>query len=91
LLDEPTRSLDPGGTWRLWQLLRRTAEHGTSILLATHNFEEAATIGQHVIVLRQGEVAAERRVGHQTSMDDLRSFYFREIEPEAAGVPGEVG
>ncbi len=91
LLDEPTRSLDPGGTWRLWQLLRRTAERGTSILLATHNFEEAATIGQHVVVLRQGEVAAERRVGRQTSIDDLRSFYFREIEPEAAAVPGEVG
>ncbi len=91
LLDEPTRSLDPGGTWRLWQLLRRTAERGATILLATHNFEEAATIGQHVVVLRQGEVAAERRVGHQTSIEDLRSFYFREIEPEAAAVPGEVG
>ena len=91
LLDEPTRSLDPGGTWRLWQLLRRTAERGTTILLTTHNFEEAATIGQHVVVLRQGEIAAERRVGHQTSIDDLRSFYFREIEPEAAEVPGEVG
>jgi len=91
LLDEPTRSLDPGGAWRLWQLLRRTAEAGTTILLATHNFEEAVTIGQHVLVLRRGEMAAERRVGHQTSMDDLRSFYFREIEPEAAEVPGEVG
>ena len=90
LLDEPTRSLDPGGTWRLWQLLRRTIETGTTILLATHNFEEAATIGQHVVVLRQGEVAAERRVGHQTSIEDLRSFYFREIEPESAEVPGEV-
>lgn len=87
LLDEPTRSLDPGGTWRLWQLLRRTADSGTTILLSTHNFEEAATIGQHVIVLRRGEVAAERRVGHATSIEDLRSFYFREIEPEVSEVP----
>ena len=91
LLDEPTRSLDPGSTWRLWQMLRRTAENGTSVLLATHNFEEAVTVGHHVVVLRHGEVAAERRVGHQTSTEDLRTFYFREIEPEGAEVTGGVG
>jgi len=88
LLDEPTRSLDPGSTWRLWQLLRRTAESGTCVLLATHNFEEAVTVGHHVVVLRRGEMAAERRVGRQTSIEDLRSFYFREIEPEEAEVHG---
>jgi len=90
LLDEPTRSLDPGSTWRLWQLLRRAADAGASVLLATHNFEEAVTLGHHVIVLRQGEIAAERRVGHRTSIEDLRSFYFREIEPEEDHVPGGV-
>ena len=90
LLDEPTRSLDPGSTWRLWQLLRRAADAGTGVLLATHNFEEAVTIGHHVVVLRQGEIAAERRVGHRTSVEDLRSFYFREIEPEEAPIPGGV-
>ncbi len=90
LLDEPTRSLDPGSTWRLWQLLRRAAERGAGVLLATHNFEEAVTIGHHVVVLRRGEIAAERRVGHQTSVEDLRSFYFREIEPEEQEVGGGV-
>lgn len=90
LLDEPTRSLDPGSTWRLWQLVRRSAEAGTCVMLASHNFEEAVTIGNHVLVLRQGEIAAERRVGHRTSIEDLRSFYFREIEPEEDRVPGEV-
>ncbi len=90
LLDEPTRSLDPGSTWRLWQLVRRAADAGACVLLATHNFEEAVMLGHHVVVLRQGEIAAERRVGHRTSIDDLRSFYFREIEPEDAAVPGGV-
>ncbi len=90
LLDEPTRSLDPGSTWSLWQLVRRTAEIGACVLLASHNFEEAVTVGHHVVVMRRGTVAAERRVGHQTSTDDLRSFYFREIEAEDREVHREL-
>src|SRR6266567_670871 len=44
LLDEPTRSLDAAAASRLWKLVVELANIGMTILLATHNFEEAAQV-----------------------------------------------
>ena len=81
LLDEPTRSLDPGAATRLWQLVRDTAAKGSTILLATHNFEEAVAVGDSVAVLRLGRLAAQRSLNSQTPVEQLRAFYFHEVEP----------
>jgi len=82
LLDEPTRSIDLGAATRLWQLLRRTARAGTTVLLATHNLQEAVAVGAAVTVLHRGRVVGHRRLGHATSVEDLQRFYLREVEPE---------
>ena len=82
LLDEPTRSLDPGSALRFWPFVRQLLEAGTSVVLATHNFHEAAAVGDRVAVLRQGSLLAEqgivRRQSASTSgAEDIKDFYFR--------------
>lgn len=55
LLDEPTRSLDPLGRDAIHQvLLRLRQERGTTILMATHDLEEAAELCDTVSVLHGG-------------------------------------
>ena len=75
LLDEPTRSLDAAGTTHLWTMIGRLAEQGTTVLLATHNFAEAAAVGDRLILLHRGELLANRSLDGE-SADALRSFYF---------------
>ena len=59
LLDEPTRSLDPVATSAVRGIVRRIAdEHGTTVILATHDLEEAASIADEVAVLADGQIAA---------------------------------
>jgi len=82
LLDEPTRSIDLGAATRLWQLLRRTASAGTTVLLATHNLQEAVAVGAAVTVLHRGRLVGHRRLGHATSVEELQYFYLREVEVE---------
>ena len=74
LLDEPTRSLDPLGTQRLWQLIKETAATGTTLIVASHDFEEAA-LADRFCVLDHGEVKA---VGHGrgSTADQIRAAYF---------------
>jgi ABC-2 type transport system ATP-binding protein len=83
LLDEPSRSLDPGAAVHLWGLLRQTAACGCTVLLATHSFDEAVAAGDAVVVLRRGTVAAQRRLALESSVADLRTFYFGEVEESA--------
>jgi ABC-2 type transport system ATP-binding protein len=82
LLDEPTRSLDAATTAHFWNTIRGLARQQTTILLATHNFAEAAAVADRLLLLHRGEVMADRAVGSEETAEALRSFYF--------GMTGEV-
>jgi len=60
LLDEPTRSLDPVSAQRFRGFLREeiAREQGCTVLLATHNAEEALELCTRVAVLDRGRVRA---------------------------------
>jgi ABC-2 type transport system ATP-binding protein len=76
LLDEPTRSVDPGSAQHCWNIIRDLAENGTTVLLATHSFQEAATIGHHAAILFRGMLVAHQRLTATSSINDLRALYF---------------
>jgi ABC-2 type transport system ATP-binding protein len=61
LLDEPTRALDPISAQDFREFLRRelVERYRCTILLATHNAEEALSFCDRVVVLHQGRVLAE--------------------------------
>jgi ABC-2 type transport system ATP-binding protein len=76
LLDEPTRSLDPGSAWRFWELVRGLADQGCAVLLASHNFQETTAVADSVCVLYHGRIAGRRRID-STGAEGVKSFYFR--------------
>src|SRR5271163_4844158 len=77
LLDEPTRSLDAATTAHFWTAIRALAAQQTTVLLATHNFAEAAAVADRLLLLHRGELLANRRLTDGESAEALRAFYFR--------------
>jgi ABC-2 type transport system ATP-binding protein len=65
LLDEPTRSLDPVAARQFRQFLRSELvdRRGCTVMLATHNTEEAMTLCDRVAVLHRGQLLALDRAG----------------------------
>ncbi|WP_308271597.1 ABC transporter ATP-binding protein [Kitasatospora sp. SUK 42] len=59
VLDEPTTGMDPVARRAVWSAVdRRRAEHGTTVLLVTHNVIEAETVLDRVAVVDEGRVIA---------------------------------
>jgi peptide/nickel transport system ATP-binding protein len=55
VIDEPTAALDAMSRSEVIALLRRIrAEHGTSILLVTHDLDVAAAVADHAVVVHDG-------------------------------------
>ena len=75
LLDEPTRSVDPASAAKFWKLVRELPARGTTVILATHNFQEAAAVADRVVVLHAGEVVGRRDLP-SPDVTALRAFYF---------------
>jgi ABC-2 type transport system ATP-binding protein len=58
-LDEPTTGLDPRSRNQVWDLVRRIADEGTTVLLTTQNLDEADRLAERLAVIDHGRVIAE--------------------------------
>ena len=58
-LDEPTTGLDPRGRNQVWELVRRIAAEGTTVLLTTQYLDEADHLAERMAVIDHGKVIAE--------------------------------
>ena len=58
-LDEPTTGLDPQAKRRLWDLVRALNADGMTIVLTTHNMEEAQVLCDRLAIMDKGRIIAE--------------------------------
>ncbi|MFG2296773.1 ABC transporter ATP-binding protein [Streptomyces sp. NPDC048603] len=94
VLDEPTTGMDPVARRAVWQAVdRRRAEHGTTVLLVTHNVIEAETVLDRVAVIDRGRViACDTPAGLKAQVaDEVRlELVWRSVPPldvpEVAGL-----
>jgi ABC-2 type transport system ATP-binding protein len=59
LLDEPTVGVDPQSRERIFLMLEELRSQGTSILLTTHQLEEAAERCDRIVIIDHGRAIAE--------------------------------
>jgi ABC-2 type transport system ATP-binding protein len=57
-LDEPTTGLDPAARLFVWDRLRELRDRGVSLLLTTHDMEEAAALADRVGIMDHGKLLA---------------------------------
>ncbi|MCY4437901.1 MAG: ABC transporter ATP-binding protein [Chloroflexi bacterium] len=58
VLDEPSAGLDPEARHDLWELLLGYKRKGTTVLLTTHNMEEAEVLCDRVGIIQDGTLLA---------------------------------
>ena len=65
-LDEPTAGLDPQARHATWDLISGLRAAGASVVLSTHNMEEAQRLADHVLIVDHGKLVAEGTPGDLT-------------------------
>lgn len=74
-LDEPAASLDFGNQVRVLRTLRRLADDGIGILMATHHPEHALRCATRVAILRDGRLMAEGPPAELLTASRLQQIY----------------
>ncbi len=82
ILDEPVDGLDPVMRRQVWSLMMSdVSEHGTTVLVSSHNLRELEDVCDHVGIMNKGRVLLER------SLSDLQENI---VKLQAVWRTGEV-
>ena len=86
LLDEPTASITPHESERLFRMLRRLRDDGAAILFISHKLEEIFALCDRVTVLRDGRLVALDADLAMLDRDRLVTYMIGRVE-ESADLP----
>ncbi len=88
ILDEPVDGLDPVMRRRVWSILMGdVADHGTTVLVSSHNLRELEDVCDHVGIIDHGKVLIERSLSElQDNIVKLQVVFRPEQSTELPGL-----
>jgi ABC-2 type transport system ATP-binding protein len=90
-LDEPTTGLDPQARLFVWDRVREQRERDVTVLLTTHDMDEATELCDRVGIMDHGKLLALDTPDALTSIVPGESTLEIGIEPDGAGPAGMDG
>lgn len=79
IMDEPTANLDYGNQVRVLEILKYLTKKGYSILMSTHNPEQAFLYGTHIVMLKNGQIVSKGNPEEVLTEQVLSDTYGVEI------------
>ena len=78
LLDEPTRGIDVGAKYEIYQLMINLAEKGKSIIMASSEMPELLGICDRILVVSNGRIAGivDAKATNQEELMSLSAKYM---------------
>lgn len=89
-LDEPTTGLDPRSRNQVWELVRRIAAEGTTVLLTTQYLDEADRLAERLAVIDHGRVIAEGTSRDLKASVGANALHVRLASADQRGAVQEV-
>jgi phospholipid/cholesterol/gamma-HCH transport system ATP-binding protein len=78
LVDEPSAGLDPITSAEIDELLLERKRQGTTLIVVTHNIPSARTLGDELMLLHEGRIAAQGTTAElERSSDPLVRAFMR--------------
>jgi ABC-2 type transport system ATP-binding protein len=71
VFDEPTNGLDPVGIAEIRELIKRLAQEGKTIIMASHLLDEVEKVCTHVAILKKGKLLISGNVDEVLVNEDI--------------------
>ena len=81
ILDEPTAGVDVELRRSTWDFLININQKGVTILLTTHNLEEAESLCKNIAIINHGEIIENTSMKELLSQLNRETFIFDTIDP----------
>ena len=59
IFDEPTRGIDVGAKWEIYELMNRLAKEGMAVIMISSEMPELLGMSDRILVMHEGEITGE--------------------------------
>ncbi|WP_144875789.1 ABC transporter ATP-binding protein [Microbacterium sp. 1.5R] len=80
-LDEPTTGLDPEARIEVWEVVKRLADSGTTVLLTTQYLDEAEHLADRIGILHEGRIIANGTLAELKALLPPATVEYVEKQP----------
>jgi ABC-type sugar transport system ATPase subunit len=84
IFDEPTRGIDVGAKYEIYQWMNQLAKAGTGIIMISSELPEVLGMSDRILVMKEGELMGELTNGPNVTQEILMSLAIGERVEQAA-------
>ena len=86
ILDEPTRGVDVGAKYEIYQLIDELVERGSAVLLISSELPEVIAMSDRILVMSAGQIVGELKAGE---FSEERILHLAVLGRQRYGDPGD--
>jgi ABC-2 type transport system ATP-binding protein len=89
-MDEPTVGLDPISRTAVWEIIQRLKTRGKTIVLTTHDMQEAEALSDRVAIMDHGKLIAAGTPAELIRQTGVETTFILTVEGDAAGCAAKL-
>ena len=90
IFDEPTRGIDVGAKYEIYQLINQLAEQGKAVLMISSELPEILGMSDRIIVMNEGRITGEITDVPSATQEDVMRLATSQASGEGSGIRGEA-
>ena len=90
IFDEPTRGIDVGAKYEIYQLINQLAEQGKAVLIISSELPEILGMSDRIIVMNEGRITGEITDVPSATQEDVMRLATSQASGEGSGIRGEA-
>jgi ABC-type sugar transport system ATPase subunit len=90
IFDEPTRGIDVGAKYEIYQLINQLAEQGKAVLMISSELPEILGMTDRIIVMNEGRITGEITDVPSATQEDVMRLATNQARSEESGVRVEA-
>ena len=90
IFDEPTRGIDVGAKYEIYQLINQLAKQGKAVLMISSELPEILGMSDRIIVMNEGRITGEITDVPSATQEDVMRLATSQASGEGSGIRGEA-
>ncbi len=90
MLDEPTRGVDVGAKYEIYEIINKMVEDGKSVLMISSELPELLGMADRIYVMNEGHLVAELQNDGTATQERIMEYILRDSNREISDIQNET-